>query len=228
MATKELEIEYRIDYSERRKTVSFIIERNGDVVVKAPTGTDLRNIERMVQAKKMNIYEKINHPQKIKITRVNPSQINGRSILYSGKNYKAYVNNSTKDEFIFKGKFIISANIKNQFDKKLADWLMDSAKEKLTAKVIEYSKRLGVNYNRIFISDLQLRWGSCTPINNINLNYRLIKAPVFVYNYIIVHELAHLLVNNHTEEFWRIVRTAYPKYEKAREWLKINGNSLFN
>lgn len=225
---REIVIPYKIHFSNKRKTVSFIVERNGEVIVKAPEGFSEDKIAALVKSKRMQLYQKINHPQKIRVTPSNPSQINGRSILFTGKNYKAFVDSESKGQFTFNGKFIISENIKDQFDNKLSEWLMNAAKEKLPKKIEEYSKRLGVNYNKIMISDLQLRWGSCTPINNINLNYRLIKAPAFVYNYIIVHELTHLLVNNHTEEFWRIVRTSYPKYEVAKEWLKVNGNSLFN
>lgn len=223
----EIEIPYRIDFSGKRKTVTFIIERNGEVVVKAPTGFSEEKIALLVKQKRMQLYQKINHPQKIKIPYKNPVQINGRSILYNGKNYKAFVDKETKDEFIFNGRFIISENIANRFESKLNSWLMLVAREKLTPKVIEFAKKLGVEYNKILISDLQLRWGSCTLKNNININYRIIKAPAFVSNYIIVHELTHLLVANHTKEFWQIVRTAFPKYDEAKKWLLEKGDLLF-
>jgi len=224
---KEIDIPYRIDFSNNRKSVIFIVERNGDVVVKAPTGFSEETIALLVQQKRMLLYQKINHPQKIKTPYKNPVQINGRSILYNGKNHKAFIDKETKDVFIFNGKFIISANIAEQFEEKLSEWLMNTAKEKITPKVVEYAKKLGVGYNKILVSDIKLRWGSCTLKNNININYRIIKAPAFVSNYIIVHELTHLLVSNHTEEFWQIVRTAFPKYEEAKKWLMEKGDLLF-
>lgn len=70
------------------------------------------------------------------------------------------------------------------------------------------------------------RWGSCTPRGNVNVNWRLIKAPMFVIDYVIVHELAHLLEPNHTPEFWNIVRSQAPKMMYAKEWLKENGGLL--
>ena len=132
-----------------------------------------------------------------------------------------------KDIFDFNGKFIISENISTQFSKRLSEWLMIEAKEKLTPKVIAFARKIGVEYNKILISDIKLRWGSCTPKNNININYRIIKAPSFVSNYIIVHELTHLLVPNHTKDFWQIVKTSYPKYEEAKKWLFEKGDLLF-
>lgn len=225
--TNELEIPYRIDFSTKRKTVAFIIERNGEVVVKAPTGFSVEKIEELVRKNRMQLFQKINHPQKIRSLKENNAQLNGRSILFGGKNHKVFVDKESVDKFIFNGKFIISENISDQFASKLRQWLISEAKVKLTPKIIEFAKKLGVEYNKITISDIQLRWGSCTPKNNINLNYRLIKAPAYVYNYIIVHELTHLLVPNHDDEFWQKVKICFPKFEEAREWLKVNGNKLF-
>lgn len=225
--TNELEIPYRIDFSTKRKTVAFIIERNGDVVVKAPAGFSVQKIGELVKKNRMQLYQKINHPQKIRTTKENITQLNGRSILFGGKNYKVFVDKETVDQFIFNGKFIISENITDQFSLKLRNWLISEAKEKLTPKIIETAKKLGVEYNKITVSDIQLRWGSCTPKNNININYRIIKAPAFVSNYIIVHELTHLIELNHTKEFWQIVKTAYPKYEEAKKWLLEKGELLF-
>lgn len=225
--TNELEIPYRIDFSTKRKTVAFIIERNGDVVVKAPEGFSVEKIGELVKKNRMQLYQKINHPQKIRANKENTFQLNGRSILFGGKNYKVFVDKESADQFIFNGKFIISENISDQFSSKLRNWLISEAKEKLTPKIIETAKKLGVEYNKITVSDIQLRWGSCTPKNNININYRIIKAPAFVSNYIIVHELTHLIELNHTKEFWQIVKTAYPKYEEAKKWLLEKGELLF-
>jgi len=71
--------------------------------------------------------------------------------------------------------------------------------------VKQYAHRLGVDVAEVKIVDSRYRWGSCTPKNNINLNWRLIKAPMFVIDYVIVHELAHLIEANHTPAFWNIV-----------------------
>jgi len=225
--TNELEIPYRIDFSKKRKTVAFIIERNGDVVVKAPEGFSVEKIAELVKKNRMQLYQKINHPQKVRTTKENIVQLNGRSILFGGKNYKVFVDKESIDKFIFNGKFMISENISDQFSSKLRNWLKSEAKEKLTPRIIETAKKLGVEYNKITVSDIQLRWGSCTPQNNININYRIIKAPTFVSNYIIVHELTHLIELNHTKEFWQIVKTAYPKYEEAKKWLLEKGDLLF-
>ena len=68
--------------------------------------------------------------------------------------------------------------------------------------------------------------GSCTVNDNVTFNWRLIKAPMFVIDYVIVHELAHLIETNHSPRFWNIVRASSPTMEKAKAWLKDNGQVL--
>ncbi len=76
------------------------------------------------------------------------------------------------------------------------------------------------------IVDNRYRWGSCTPRDYVHFNWRLIKAPMVVIDYVIVHELAHLMEANHTARFWNIVRTQSPTMDKARAWLKEHGQLL--
>ncbi len=85
---------------------------------------------------------------------------------------------------------------------------------------------MGVAYDRIMISDLKVRWASCTPKNNLNFNWRIVKAPAFVIDYLIVHELAHLLEPNHTDRFWTIVAVQIPHFATAKDWLREHGAAL--
>jgi predicted metal-dependent hydrolase len=92
--------------------------------------------------------------------------------------------------------------------------------------VQRHARELGVEVAEVRIADPRYRWGSCTPKNNVHFNWRLIKAPMFVIDYVIVHELAHLIEPNHTPRFWNIVRTQAPGMEKAKTWLKEHGALL--
>ena len=73
---------------------------------------------------------------------------------------------------------------------------------------------------------MKYRCASCTAKGNVNFSWRIIKAPVFVIEYLIVHELAHLRISEHSPEFWNIVSIQVPSYEDAKIWLRDNGNVL--
>ncbi len=100
------------------------------------------------------------------------------------------------------------------------------AEEKLTPRIRRFAAAMGVAYERIMISDMRVRWASCTPKSNLNFNWRIVKAPDFVIDYLIVHELAHLLESNHTAQFWNTVAVQVPRYALAKAWLRENGAAL--
>lgn len=103
---------------------------------------------------------------------------------------------------------------------------MARAEEKLLPRIRRFAESMGVAYNRLLISDLKYRWASCTPKNNLNFNWRIIRAPIHVIDYLIVHELAHLLEPNHTQKFWNIIAVQIPDYERPKKWLKEHGHKL--
>jgi predicted metal-dependent hydrolase len=220
-----MNVEYSIIYS-ARKTISIIVERDRSVIVKAPVNTSKELIENEVNKRKFLLFQKINHPQKYSIPRDRKEFVSGESLLYLGKHYKLEVVDDLIDGVEFDSKFTISKDNQKQAIQILKSWYIKQSKEKLIPKVKQFAQHLGVNYNKISILELKYRWGSCTPKDNINFNWRIIKAPVYVIDYIIVHELAHLLESNHTPDFWNIVSVQLPNFEKAKDWLKINGKFL--
>ncbi|TVM14167.1 hypothetical protein DPQ33_17800 [Oceanidesulfovibrio indonesiensis] len=110
----------------------------------------------------------------------------------------------------------------------LRRWFKKRAAEKIIPRAERFAQSLGVKYNQIQMTDSKFRWGSCSTKDNLNLNWRLIKAPVFVIDYIIVHELTHLIEGNHTPRFWNIVHAQVANMDKAKKWLKENGQLLLS
>ncbi|MEJ5302110.1 MAG: M48 family metallopeptidase [Bacteroidales bacterium] len=220
-----MQIEYTIQYS-NRKTISIIIERDRRVVVRAPLNTSEEMIEKEINKRKFLLFQKINHPQKYENLKPRKEFVSGESILYLGKHFKLEVVPYEIEGIHFDNKFYISKKNQVKASQLLKKWYIKQAEEKIIPKVKTYAKNLGVKYNTIKILNLKYRWGSCTPKDNINFNWRLIKAPIYVIDYIIVHELAHLIEPNHNPEFWNIVSIQLPHYYRAKEWLKENGHLL--
>lgn len=220
-----MEIEYSIKYSPR-KTISIIVERDRSVIVRAPLNTNPDIIEKEISKRKFLLFQKINHTQKYNLPRERKEFVSGEALLYFGKLYKLEIVDKVINEIEFDNKFIISKENRNRAQQILKGWYVKQAEEKIIPKVKHFAQHLGVNYKKISILDLKYRWGSCTPKDNINFNWRIIKAPGHVIDYIIVHELTHLLEANHTEQFWNIVSVQLPNYDKAKKWLKENGDLL--
>lgn len=219
---------YTIKRSDKRKKLTITVERDRSVVVNAPVNTSDDKIHEIVESKRQWIYEKIGHIQKYQQPLHPPGKelVSGESALYLGRNYRIEVKKNDLSEVQFEQRFLIPA-VKGMKQKEvLRKWYINKANEKILPRVKRHARELGVDYTAAKIVDNKYRWGSCTMKNNINFNWRLIKAPMSVIDYVIVHELAHLIEPNHTPRFWNIVRTQSPTMEKAKNWLKEHGELL--
>lgn len=223
-----MELAYEIRRSARRKKVTITVERDRTVVVHAPEYVSEARIQKIVNSKRLWLFEKLRHEQKYQPLPPPPGKelVNGESALYLGRLYRITLVDSSDAGVRFAGKFLIPRSIANQGSKVLQDWYIKRAKVKIPPRVRLHAKSLGVEFQKLGIVDSRYRWGSCTPRNNLNFSWRLIKAPMFVIDYVVIHELAHLLEANHTPRFWSIVHAQTMFMERARQWLRDNGQSL--
>lgn len=222
------EFKYTIARSNRRQKITIAVERDRQVIVHAPERTSEEEIRRIVESKKHWILGKISHPQKYNVVPHPPGKelVNGESALYLGRNYRVELSGTKTSGVRFEQRFRIAGVTPATRRNALRDWYKERAVEIVLPRAQYYSGELGVEYADAKIVDNRYRWGSCTEKGAVSFNWRLIKAPMMVINYVVVHELAHLLENNHSPAFWNIVRTQLPSAEKARRWLKEHGDIL--
>ncbi|CAB3741286.1 hypothetical protein LMG22037_06476 [Paraburkholderia phenoliruptrix] len=220
-----MELEYKVVFS-RRKTLTITVERDRSVVVIAPEGTPRDKIHEIVESRKLWLYEKTRHARKYDPLPHPPGKelVAGESLLYLGRHYRIeLVDGGHQVEF--DAKFLVPRTLAGQSEA-IRDWYVTRAAEKILPRVAVHARNLGVTYKEARIGHGKYRWGSCTPNDNVIFNWRLIKAPMFVIDYVLVHELAHLIEPNHTPRFWNIVRAQAPTMEKAKAWLQQNGALL--
>ena len=98
------------------------------------------------------------------------------------------------------------------------------AKEYIPSRVAELATKNWLEYNTIKITSAKTRWWSCTSKKNLNFSFRLILAPKEVIDYVIIHELSHLIHMNHSRRFWWKVTEMMPDYKTHEKWLKENGD----
>lgn len=100
------------------------------------------------------------------------------------------------------------------------------AKELIPERAAWYAAQMGVTYHRITIRAQKTRWGSCSTKGNLNFNCLLVLAPPRVLDYVVVHELCHLLEMNHSLRFWAAVARVMPDYKEQRQWLRAHEREL--
>ena len=159
---------------------------------------------------------KINHPQKQNENISSKKCVWGSLILYLGQIYTLEFIKENFEGIRFDGDFYISKKNMLIADKPFEDWFKAKAKDYIVPKAAQSAKSLGVEYQTIKISKMRYRWGFYIKGKTLNFNYQLITAPVSVIDYVILHELAHLIESGHGNSFRQIIRTQLPNYTEAK------------
>jgi len=110
--------------------------------------------------------------------------------------------------------------------RRLLDFLKREARRVLESRTREFTERVGADLRKVSVRDTASRWGSCSVARSISFSWRLILAPAFVLDYVVAHEVAHLLEMNHGPRFWKIVRDLVDDVKRPQSWLRKNGVSL--
>lgn len=231
----DTEINYRIIIS-NRKTISLIIDPEKGLLVRAPERVTYRQIEQIVREKSNWIIRKQEEIKRIR-SEVEKEFVAGEKLPFQGEIYEIEVMESGEIKSVTvsleDGIFLIKVphdlkgdNRKEEIKRRLVEWYKKEARSKYKERVEHYRKKLGVSYNKIFIRDQKTRWGSCSSKGNLNFNWRLIMAPLSIMDYIVVHELVHLIHPNHSRDFWKLVESVIPDYKEKKQWLRVNGYRL--
>lgn len=149
-----------------------------------------------------------------------------REYVYLGKRYPLAIRQNQKNIVELTDKlYIASANPKfvGQY---LLRWYRQQARRVIAGRVQLYAKYAHLQFRSVSIGAAETRWGSCSSKKDLHFNWRLIMAPLEVVDYVVAHELAHIVELNHSRAFWEKVRTLFPLYRQYRTWLKRNGELL--
>lgn len=224
-------IKYTVVKSKRIKTSEIFVDARS-VLIRTPQNKPDNEVAQLVRSKASWIAKKQREYQRLQSQFSNPTFESGSTLPYQGRHLTLQIitghrNNAIRlvnGEFLatFKSKKVSKRQVKELYE----SWLMEKAKSILESKVRKHAREIRVKPRRVVIKKLQRRWGSATKNNIINLNFLLVKAPEEVIDYVIVHELCHLRVRDHSYRFWDLLHSFMPNYEEKVEWLKSNSPML--
>lgn len=230
-------IEYDIIKSKRIKTSEIIVDEN-KILVRTPMNKSLEESRDLVKHKASWIIKKQleykNRQRSLEIT--SPTYTNNSTLPYLGKNIKLAVGSSPTSTKLELKDNQFCANLENNKGKNIDSrhqvkaayekWIKEQATKILEPKVLKYSRIIKVKPANIIFKNLKNRWGSATKERTLNLNFNILKAPEEVIDYIIIHELCHLKIKEHSRHYWNLVEKYSSDYKTKIEWLETNGKYL--
>jgi len=220
----------------KRKTIGIIIDRNGEVRVHAPFRASKKQIYEVVRKRADWIERKVNEIKARNSKLICRQFVSGEKILYLGREYTLEIakkHSGRANVIIYEGAVIVyispglpDEDRKQAVKEALMKWYRQHFSEIVKERLKVYSLQLKAAPCKVVIKNQKTMWGSCSQKGNINLNWKLVMAPVEIIDYVIVHELCHLKVMNHSKDFWNLVASTLPNFHESKNWLKINGNRL--
>lgn len=214
----------------RRKSADIRVE-DGSVSVIVPTNTSPERIDQLLAAKRSWIREKIIlHRESAPAS--NKQYVSGEAFAYLGRNYRLKVERGNFAPVkLVNGRLLVTIPQGNEqphmVRNALVRWYKRQAQQKLADKVERFAPMVGVEHTGVGIKTFRSRWGSCTAKGKLEFNWQIMMAPNRMVDYVVIHELCHLIRHDHSPEFWREMARVMPDYQLCRDWLRENASRLF-
>jgi len=224
-------IEYTVTRGKRKKTVAINVASATQVIVLAPDFLSREKIRSIVKKKARWILEKQEYSRNLALLFPEKEFISGERLLLLGRKYRLKIKEVkekiTSEPRVIGRRIVISIHKDlNQKEKKeaikrlLINWYCSRSELIIPQRVRRYSRLLNIKPREMIIKDQKKRWGSCTKDGVLRFNWRIVMAPISIVDYVVVHELCHMKVKNHSAGFWRLVSLVLPDYQERRDCLK--------
>ena len=210
----------------RRKTIAVEITREGGILVRAPLKLARREVLAFVHKNRAWIDRRLVQARVRQEERTPRRFLEGENFPFLGEQHRLrYV---AGGEYLRQqnGEFLLGADLSPRAGDLFRTWYRARAREILEDRVEHFALRMGLTCRSVRITDAKERWGSCNAAGSLNFAWRLVMAPPPVIDYVIVHELAHLVEMNHSRRFWERLGRVLPDYAKRRKWLRENEQRL--
>lgn len=210
----------------QRRTIAVEITKEGGILVRAPMKLPRREVFAFVQQNRGWIIRKLDQVR-IQPQECTPMQFReGESFPFLGEQYRMrFVEGG---EFLRKhnGEFLLGVDLSSRARDLFLTWYRARAREIIEDRVEHHALRMGLRVRSVRITDARRRWGSCNAAGAVNFTWRLVMAPPEVIDYVVVHELVHLIEMNHSRRFWEQLGRILPDYAERRTWLRENEHRL--
>ncbi len=197
-------IGFHLEYSDR-KSLGITVTPEMEVLVRAPAATSIEKVKEKVRKKAPWILKQQSFFLSFQPKTPKRRYVGGETHLYLGRQYRLNISIGETESVKLKGKFIeVSTSSKAKVKDLVNDWYLRHARTRFPAiasPLIDKFKKYQVTPSSIVLREMPTRWGSCTPMGKIILNPELIKAPKGCIEYVIIHELCHLIHRDHTQRF---------------------------
>jgi predicted metal-dependent hydrolase len=221
------DLRFEVRRSALRRAMEITVDRGGELILSAPPEVPEAKLRDFAQRKRLWVYKQL--ARKEALNHETPRKVftDGEGFAYLGRSYRLrLVPESDAAVKLVGGRFVMPKALARDGREHLIRWYCERARPWLAGKVQDYAARMEVLPAGVRVQDLGYRWGSCGKGELLYFHWKTILLPARIAEYVVVHEMAHLLEPHHTPEFWRRVERAMPDYELRKVWLAQRGAAV--
>ncbi len=208
----------------RRRITAFVFPDNR-IEIRAPWNASDAAVAAFVRAAEPWIRRKIEKNRRR--PKVNPlAGVHGEKIPWMGREIELHVRPGNKRSVLSETALVVHASTDAAARKKLAGFYSKKAETVFADSIARLAPLVGRTPSRFSVRGMKSRWGSCSHKGSLSLNWKILAAPAHVIDYLVVHELCHLVHPNHSKSFWKEVERVFPDYQAAEKYLKENGPAI--
>ncbi|RJR47666.1 MAG: M48 family peptidase [Deltaproteobacteria bacterium] len=210
--------EAAIKWSRRRRTIGLTVTGEGEVVVLAPQGASRDFLQQALAKHRDWIAGKVAERREAW------AKLRQGDVFFQGTAYRlALQPGAAAPVALEDGEIRVKASTEDAAWPLLKTWCRRQAERLIRERVDYYTREMRAPAHRVELKEWKRRWGECHPREALRFNWRLILLPPEILDYVVVHELAHLLAPGHTPRFWQRVEQVLPDYGERRQWLNRYG-----
>ena len=212
---------FELRWSARRRTVEIAVDARGRLRLAAPAGCTLAFLEQFARRKRRWVLAKLAEREASGPPPEPPRFVTGEELPYLGRSFPLIVvERSRPGVALLEDRFRMSERAAADGRRHFAAWAKRAAAEWIAPRVELLVPPLGRAPSSVKVREMGRRWGSCSRDGRVGFNWRLILLAPELVDYVVVHELAHLVEHNHGPGFWRVVEAAQPDFRERREALQ--------
>ncbi len=218
------ELTFEVRRSPGRKTLGLTVDRGGELILSAPPGVGDDTLSAFVREKRFWLYTKIAEKEARDQPVTGKEFVSGEGFPYLGRSYRLLLVDGQDVALKLEGgRFKLRRADAPTGREHFIHWYTTRGRPWLKKRTAGWASRMDVEPTAVEVRDLGFRWGSCGQQGTVNFHWAAMLLPPSVVDYIVVHELVHLIEANHTPEFWLRVQRAMPDFEQRKTWLAEQG-----
>jgi predicted metal-dependent hydrolase len=224
------ELNFAVHRSGVRRSIGITVDRDGALIVNAPTGCAVSELAAFAHDKRMWVYKKLAEKDLLLSHRPKKEFVTGEGFAYLGRSHRLLlVRRQSIAVKLERGRFAMARGvaISGHGAQAITAWYQTRALRWLPKRVEPWATRMGASPTAVDVRDLGYRWGSLGKHDRLNFHWATIQLPPTLIDYVIVHEVAHISEPNHTQQFWDRVERAMPSFRQVKAELARIGSSLW-